>query len=166
MMNQKFILNKKAGVPLSIVLIVIFTILLFTTSLVSFVLRDKNFERTIYSTSALDEVYSKEDVINFQIQNIVDNSFKGISSEQDFINNFKVQLNTLKNSDGAYLNPDLAQIESQLDASKVDIVKENNEIKKVSISFDINLKKELVVRDKNVFNTEYKYVKTFESKTQ
>ena len=44
-----------------------------------FVLRDKNFERTIYSTSALDEVYSKEDVINFQIQNIVDNSFKEIS---------------------------------------------------------------------------------------
>ena len=87
-------------------------------------------------------------------------------AESAFINNFKVQLNTLKNSDGAYLNPDLAQIESQLDASKVDIVKENNEIKKVSISFDINLKKELVVRDKNVFNTEYKYVKTFESKTQ
>ena len=166
MMNQKFMLNKKAGVPLSIVLIVIFTILLFTTSLVSFVLRDKNFKSTIYSTSALDEVYSRETVINFQIQNIVDNSFKEISSEQDFIDKFKVQLNTLKNSDGVYLNPDLTQIESQLDVSKVKIKKEDDMIKRVSISFNIELKKELVVKEKNVFNTEYKYVKTFESKTQ
>lgn len=164
-MNQKFMMNKKGGVPISVALIVIFTILLFATSLVSFVLRDKNFDSTVYSTSALDDVYSREAVINFQIQNMVDNSFKGIKSKEDFINNFKVQLNSLKNSEGEYLNPDLSQIESQLAVDKVKIEKENDIIKKVSIILDINLKKELFVKDKKVLDAEYNYAKTFESKS-
>jgi len=157
--------NKKGGVPLSIVLIVVLSILLLATSLVSFVLRDKNFESTIYSTSTLDDIYSREAVINSQIQNIVDNSFQGISSDEDFINNFKSQLNSYKNPEGVYLNPDLKQVEEQLLVDKIKIEKDNSIIKKVSINFNIELNKELNVKEKKVFEADYKYIKTFESKS-
>ena len=60
---------------------------------------------------------------------------RGIKSKEDFINNFKVQLNSLKNSEGEYLNPDLSQIESQLAVDKVKIEKENDIIKKEGFQF-------------------------------
>ena len=158
--------NKKGGVPLSIVLIVILSILLLATSLVSFVLRDKNFESTIYSTSVLDDIYSREAILNSQIQNMVDNSFQGITSEEDFISNFRTQLNSYKDPEGVFLNPDLKQVEEQLLVEKVKIEKVDNVIKIFSITLNIDLKKDLVIKDnKKVFEADYKYIKTFESKS-
>ncbi|MEM3112911.1 MAG: hypothetical protein QXI33_00610 [Candidatus Pacearchaeota archaeon] len=170
MMNQKsikIVKNKKGGVPLSIVLIVILTIILLSTSLVLFLSREKQFSNSIYSTSILNDIYVRENMLNYQIQNLIENSLKNANSEEEFIESFKNQLNSYKNLQGVYLNPDLAQIEKQLnerDKTRVSF-QNQGDIKIISISFNIYLNNELLDRDKKVFNTEYSYLKNFEAET-
>ena len=92
--------------------------------------------------------------INFNIQNIVDRSFENSNSKEEFIDNFKLELEKYV-IDGKFIIPELSQLESQLNSDSVVFSD-----KGVEVSFEIK------VQDKvgNEFLVDYKYTKTFINK--
>lgn len=137
--NTLDIKNSKKGMELSIPLLVFFTLLLVASALLIFNWNSKKIEGKIGDYASLDEIYAKENEINFYIRDLMENSAskieKGKNPRTEFINNFQKELLRYK-KEGVFYVKELEQLENQLDADK--IVVDN---KKMSFNFKINLEK-------------------------
>jgi len=146
--------NKRGGVSISIVLLVIFTLVLVISSLTYFTTRSSGITKNLGNSFILERVNINVEEINFNIQNIVDRSFENSNSKEEFIDNFKLELEKYV-IDGKFIIPELSQLESQLNSDSVVFSD-----KGVEVSFEIK------VQDKvgNEFLVDYKYTKTFINK--
>jgi len=63
--------NRKAGMPMSITLLVVLTMILLVFSLYIFAIREKSFQRTITPPEELDLIYADSEVLDFYLDAIV-----------------------------------------------------------------------------------------------
>lgn len=145
--------NKKA-MSIPIVLLVILTLVLITTSLFYFNIKQKNVKETIRIPDEIDRVYVNELQLNYYLQEIFDNAtnnFKFEDGKQEFINNFKNEL-------------DKYDILENKEDIKLQIVDENIELTpdKISLTLNIKLNGKQEIDGKEVINVKYEYKKGFE----
>ena len=134
---------------MAILLLAIATVVLCTYALIAFNLRGAKLNSQIAAAS-LEEVYLIEEILNYNINNIMEKSAGGTAEE--FISSFKQELVKYK-SDGEYNPYQLSQVEEQLIPGKVAI--ENG---KVFLTLDFKIEGE--INDK--LSASYIYTKTFE----
>ncbi|MBU3913642.1 MAG: hypothetical protein KKE50_06125 [Nanoarchaeota archaeon] len=146
--------KKKAGMSIAIVLLVFGVLILCVYSLYSFNTRKKSFDDVFVVSHSVGDIYARELVINFYIQEIVDSV--GVSSDKnDFISKFKAELVKYK-VNGKYLPEELEQAEKQL-------VPENIFQGKTSFGVDISitLSESEKVGDVERYSAVYSYKKRF-----
>ena len=181
--------NKKS-MSLSITLLVFGTLILSMLSLYTFITREKNLREEFYIFN-LEEVYFKEDLINFFILEIIkkaNENYRNIKvdipgildiplggeevteeknkqineiSESLFISEFKKELENYK-VDGKFIPEELSQIENQLDKIKFDLEKD-----RFSLNLTIKIEKTFTNKNnqynkKGNFKVIYSYNKIFE----
>ncbi len=157
--------SKKAGVPIVIVMLVLLTIALIMTALVSFSLRNNQVSKNIYGHTFLDDVYAKEKLINFYIQEITDKSVEGIDSEEHFISNFKTNLASYKDNNGLYVLNELAQVESRLNNDNVELITEG-EGKKILLNLQLIISTEFKEDGERRIMVSYTYTRVFRSEAK
>ena len=161
---KTLIKNKKAGMSIPIVVLVLFTLVLVIVSLFHFSVRDKNNKQTLMIPSAIDELYTEEARLNFHLQNIFDKACENFQQGQGkevFIENFKKELGFFKDKTDKYMMQGLEQVEQQL--LNQTIIEKNLilDSKKLVLTLQINLLKSKI-REKQDLILNYRYEKTFE----
>jgi hypothetical protein len=157
--------NKKAS-SISIVLLVILTIFVISLSLFYFSLSKKDTDKKVYISSLIESVYIKEIILNYEVQNIFEDSFKEYKiadGKSAFIKNFSDQLNKYKNSSGSYYIPELIQVDEQLSEDKIEIIQgSNEEPDKLILKLNFTLNQIQVKDGFEEFSVNYTYAKEFE----
>ena len=131
---MKGLLNKKQGMSISIILFVLMIIILFTTAITLFYLRDKNFKGDIQSSKSLDETMYKKALLDFYLNQMAD-----ATDKTNPVDNFKQQLAKYKLKSGEYPLKEMGEIEKQVDSSHVST--ENGQLK---LYFTLELNSQIV----------------------
>lgn len=155
------LIKNRRGMSISIVLLVLATLVLTSFALFTFYLREKSIQEEIYTTRFLEEVYVKEEKINFYVQNIFDNSVRDFNRDEDvskLINNFKQELGKYK-INNKFVIAELEQVEGQINEEHIKV--KNN---KVTAGFQITIKSNVTdeKKEKEIFSAVYTYNKKFE----
>ncbi len=146
--------NKKA-MSIAVVFLVLATLVLTVFSLFVFNTRANNLSKPIELTS-LEGVYSREDSVNFYINEIMEKSVESGISQDSFIINFLAELRKYK-INGVYVVSELSQIEEQADENHLKV-----EDGKATAEFKINLKEKVTADNKELFSAIHTYNKKFE----
>jgi hypothetical protein len=144
------VMNKKGGVPISVVLLVVATLILVITALFIFNTRVNNIDKEIKSSVFLEDIYSTEIELDFVVEQVFDYCVESFVSEEEFGNCFRERLGLFKLS-GEYVIKELGQLEGQVDGGVVF----GDEVLKGNFEFVIDREFE------NSFEVEYKYEKEF-----
>jgi hypothetical protein len=130
--------NKKA-MDIAIPVLVLMTIILVVSALAVFNLNSRKVEGKIEDYKFLEEIYFKENEINFYIKDIMEEAVskieKGMDIKTQFIDNFKKEMQRYKKDEVFYVK-ELEPLENQLDRNKIII-----ENKKITFKFKINFEK-------------------------
>lgn len=162
--------NKRAD--FTIVLLVIMVLVLTAGALFIFNINTNKIGVKIVGARVLDEVYIIENEINFNLNRIMGKAIIGIDKQgdvveikQQFIVNFKSELETYLGEDGEYVIEELSQVEEQIDKSgfgdKVYVSLIEGEIgktHKISLEFSFVVRQNFGEKLKN----SYSYNKRFE----
>ena len=126
--------NKKADV--SILLLVILALILVGAALLNFNINLGKFGTKLINVKSVDSVYITEGEIDFYVDRSLEDSIKKDITQEELIENFKIELGKNKDSEGNYPISELKQVEEQ--ASKIKI--EKNEIGGDKLVFDLRFK--------------------------
>ncbi|MEK6830940.1 MAG: hypothetical protein AABX77_02830 [Nanoarchaeota archaeon] len=155
-------MNKKA-ISISILLLVISSLILSILSLAYFMTKNNDIKRTISFSNGIDEVYLKEDLLNFYLQDIFDKAVRdleaildSVDSGQAFINSFKKELNDYKDKNGNYPMKELQQAENQISEENVELTDN-----KLVLKLHLEIKKSYISGEEGGTFT-YNYEKQFE----
>lgn len=174
-------MNKRADI--SVMLIVLMTLALTIAALFAFLIANSNINEVIGTSNSVQEVYFRESLVNFYVQEILQNSYdklnyqkslvqSGIGSDvifgksiinslqtqeeikAQFISNFKQELENYKDENGKYFASELEQLEKQAD---------NTEIldDKISMTFEIDINDARSINDRDSVAVGYIYSKKF-----
>jgi len=154
------IIKNKKSMSISIVILVIATLVLTIVSLFAFNIRGDNISARI-SLANLDNVYVVEDLVNFYVYEMIENSIEEGMSEEKFIENLKTEFNKYKQGDDFVLE-ELRQIEFQINKENIEIKEINGINKKVSIILEISILESILDNNQEVIFVTYDYKKTFE----
>ena len=143
-------MNKKGGVPISVVLLVVATLILVITALFIFNTRVSNIDKEIKSSVFLEDIYSTEIELDFVVEQVFDFCIVSFVSEEEFKSCFIERLGLFKLS-GEYVIKELGQVEGQVDDKLV--LRDGL----LSGNFEFVIDKEF----ENSFEVEYKYEKEF-----
>jgi len=99
--------NKKAKMELSIVFLVVATLFLVGLSLFVFLIRAEGFQRQVDDYKALEEVYRRVELLDYYLDEIMDNVSEGASNAE-----FNEELEKYK-SDGKYFIKELEDVEDK-----------------------------------------------------
>lgn len=161
--------NKKA-MSISIVLLVLATLVLTSFSLLTFYLRKDKIQEEIHTTRFLEDIYAKEEQINFYINEIMEKAVQATKEsenfEEDFPINFLNELDKYK-INNKFIMQELEQVQNQVNENPdIFVIEENKEgektVKKVTAEFQIIIEDKVTVEDKELFSAVYTYKKTFE----
>lgn len=141
--------KKKKAMSISIVLLVLATLVLSSFALFTFYTREKKIQEEIHITRFLENIYSREEQINFYINEAMENAAAKSQDENEFIDTFRQELNKYK--DGGFIIPELGQIEAQIDDA-VEVGEEN-----ATAEFQITLEEK-----GEIFSASYTYTEKFE----
>jgi len=118
-----FNMNKKAGTPIDITLLVFMALCLAGGTLLIFYLHSGYVSSSISDSRFLDETYIKESKIDFYINDIMDKAIVKITDKNnplpEFLTGFKNELGKYK-VNGSYLFFELAQLENQTTLDNVE----------------------------------------------
>ncbi|MFA5992406.1 MAG: hypothetical protein WC796_01725 [Candidatus Pacearchaeota archaeon] len=165
-------LNKR-GMVLAIGVFVLMTMILIGAALFYFITEKSKIDKRFEGSSVLEEVYAKENLINFYVQDILDKAVQSKpKTSQELIIALKSSIGSYninnpnpltieesQNPSKYFFMPELLQVENQIDFP--DRVKIQNN--KAFFTVDISLKKEIFYKGKKNFDVTYVYTKTFES---
>jgi hypothetical protein len=144
--------NKKADSLMAILLIVMLTFVLLGLSFFYLAYRAEKIRQI--TSSGIENVYIREELINFYIQNIMDSSVKiSGGNKATFISEFKKRVNLYKRN-GEFTIVEFGQIEPQLQEDKIII-----EDGKMGLPLEFKISGWTT---ENEIYTEYFYRKTFE----
>lgn len=128
--------NKKATMQISIIVTVILTFVLVTLALFIFSSRQTVTDVQLSPNVAIDKVYSRAEILNFQLNDMC----REIQSEENPAEDFNKILSRYKDKSGIYHPAELSQIESQVDSKHITL----DENAKLIVTFDITLSNESV----------------------
>ena len=131
---MKSLLDKKQGMSISIILFVLMVIILFTTAITLFYLRDKTIKADTKVSPSIDEVTYKETLLNFYLTQMARDTDKSSP-----VISFKHQLARYNLDSVAYVILELSDIEKQSDEKH--ILVDNGKLK---INFATELSYQLV----------------------
>lgn len=160
---NKILRDKKAGTPLSIILLVLLTICLILLTLYTFNSRQKDIKEVMNLPSQLDKVYTQEIEMNYYLQTAFDKACSNFSisdGKEKFADIFKNELNKLKLSNGKYLIEDIGQFEG-VTASDIEI-NDFESGKKLVLNLNGKIYYDKTESRINLINIEYSYFKKFE----
>jgi hypothetical protein len=144
-------LGKKADHSIPIVILVLMTLVLTSSSLFIFYVHSGKVSATIMDSRILDDVYSKENKINFYLNDIFDKSVLKIGNREnpvpEFIASFKEELVKYKQNN-SYIMKEFEQIESQVNEQNILFDNQN-----LSINFNIKIDRSFA--DKFVISYDY-----------
>lgn len=144
---------KKQGMSIAITILVIATLVISTLALFTFIIRQDSIKEQIYITGFLENIYSKEEQINFYINDMVDNAVSASGKNVElFMQEFKKQLDNYKNKEGKFFVEELSQLESQIREENIEINED-----KLLIEFEVTIQEE-----EEIFSASYTYEKKFE----
>jgi hypothetical protein len=148
-------MNKKAD--LSVLLLVFMAVFLSGFALYMFNVNSNTIKTKIKDSRYLDDIYVRENEVNFYINEIMDRAVMNFKSDQGkgkFIENFNKELQKYADK-GVFVLPELNQVNLQ-------VINENIELNPDSVSINFNIKLEKVFSDK--LNVTYNYNKKFTRK--
>lgn len=152
-------MNKKAGIPVTVVFLVVATFVLLGYTWYTFLTKEDTTQIQINTKELLEKVYAKESQINFYIKDSVKNAAQNIKAEPNpkakFIANLKKELEKYKIGEN-YVPPQLSQIELQAQENKVQISDD-----KLLINFKIQIKENSEYYEYELASAEYIYEKEF-----
>lgn len=147
---QKNMKNKRANIPIT--LLVLMSLVLTVYALYSFNTNTNKISTEIKDSRFLDYVYSRENEINFYVNNIVEKAALKSSGDRSlFIDNFKKELLKYKKNE-TFAPEELSQVEGQIN-------NENVEINDKEVSVNLSVKIEKKFQDKFIIS--YLYNKKF-----
>lgn len=144
--------NKRAD--MSVLILVFMAVFLSGFALYMFNLNSNTIKTEIKDSRYLDDVYVKENEINFYINEIMDKAvinFKSSEGKSKFIDNFNNELQKYTEK-GVFIIPELNQINLQ-------VISDNVELNSDSVSITFNLQLEKIFEDK--LAVKYYYNKKF-----
>jgi len=154
--NFKLILiNKKAD--LSVLLLVFMAVFLSGFALFMFNLSSNSIKTEIKDSRYLDDIYVRENEVNFYINEIMDKAvlnFKFNDGKGKFTQNFNFELQKYTDK-GVFILPELEQINFQ-------VINDNVELASDKVTINFNIKIEKTFSDK--FFVNYTYNKKFTRK--
>jgi hypothetical protein len=153
--QKKILKNKKANI--SITLLVFMVLVLSIATLFILSTSDEAEKSEMNHFIFINYIYIEKAKFDFYVQDIIDNSIKGIETKQDFISNFQDELERYK-QDGKYIIPEIGNIESQVKEENIEI--KNNEL---IISFEISIKEEFNNNEVDLKQITYNYNKEFKT---
>tara|TARA_Y100000310_G_scaffold293944_1_gene323969 strand:+ start:177 stop:647 length:471 start_codon:yes stop_codon:yes gene_type:complete len=124
-MESKFKMNKGA-VSLSVVLLVLSCFVLISLSLTFFVIKEKDALGKIVISSDIDEIYVRQALLNFYVQDIFDKASEDFLIEEGvvvFVSNFKEELEMYRDGDGNYPIGELGDLEN-VDENMVELLED------------------------------------------
>ena len=140
-------------------LLVFLTLVIVTTSLFYISIKENNYGKNFNSPYALDSVYSREGIINFYLQDILDHSAVSIKDKQDLINNINsIALKYEKNDGNVAIV--LRSIEN-LKEEDIELVENNGKIESANAKFNV----EIYYADDSLNSINYVYTKNFTAST-
>ena len=140
-------------------LLVFLTLVIVTTSLFYISIKENNYGKNFNSPYALDSVYSREGIINFYLQDILDHSAVSIKDKQDLINNINsIALKYEKNDENVAIV--LRSIEN-LTEEDIELVENNGKIESANAKFNV----EIYYADDSLNSINYVYTKNFTAST-
>jgi hypothetical protein len=145
-------MNKKA-VSLSVVLLVLSCFVLISLSLTFFVIKEKDALGKIGISSDIDEIYVRQALLNFYVQDIFDRASEDFLIEEGasrFVSNFKEELGGYRDGGGNYPIGELGELEN-VDESMVELLED-----RLILRVDLNAKSRLEHMD-----IDYSYQKEF-----
>jgi len=149
--------NKNGTMQIAVLITVILTFVLIITALFIFSSRQIEISAKLMPNMAIDKVYSRAEILNFQLNQIC----REIQSEENPVEDFKKILLKYKNKNGVYAPVELKQIEDQADVNHIKI----DENAKLTINFDIIVSNESVQKkstDDGLKSIGYSYQFKFE----
>lgn len=151
--------NKKS-MEISIVVLVLATLVLTIFSLFAFNIRGDNLFARVNLVD-LDNVYAIEELVNFYVSKMIENSIEDNMDEEKFTENLKTEFNKYKQGNDFVLE-ELRQIEPQINKDNIKIEKINGINKKASITLKISISDSILYNNKEIVFITYAYTKTFE----
>lgn len=145
---------------ISIVVLVLATLVLTIISLFAFNIRGDNISARV-NLADLDRVYAIEELVNFYVNEMIENSIEDNINEEKFIENLKREFDKYKQGNDFVLE-ELRQIESQINEENIEIEKSNGVNKKARISLKISTSDSILYDNKEIIFITYSYSKTFE----
>ena len=158
-------INKKA-MSLSLVFLVLATLILTTSSLVIFHLRAKKITQEVHSVGFLNEMYAKEELIDYYVSGAMKSAVEGSKnpefSQYDFEINFLAELSEYELID-TLMFLELEKIMQQIDEVHINY----NEVEKtVTFRYEVTFENDLVItedkKDRTLFDASYTYIKQIE----
>lgn len=152
MKNKKSYLNKNADI--SVLLIVFMAVILYGSALFIFIFNSNTIKTEITDARYFDDIYFKENEINFYVDNIMDRAvvdFKSSDGKDKFVEKFNFELQKYTDS-GVFVIPELSQINMQAVIDNVELSQNQ-----VSINFNISLENKF----RDSLNFKYTYNKKF-----
>jgi len=156
--------NKKAGMSIPIVVLVIFTLVLTLVTLAYFSTRDETDKKTLIVPGIIDGVYLEEAQLNYLLEDIFNKASKDLKFEDGkevFINNFKKELERYKSEGEGYSIEGLEQVHKQINDEI--LMGEGLELNEEKITLKLGI--ELFagnINEKEDIKINYKYEKEFE----
>lgn len=180
-------LSNKA-MSLSIVLLVLLSVLLTTTALFYFIISENKLNNEFYGTSSVKDISLRENLINYNIAQMVSYSSRNINSKGEFINNFNSLAEKYKKIGGFYVSKEdkerwpfledkntesIAKLQEQLSEDDIELIQdEKGNIEGVKVTFYIVIENRLdeplgdnTGRKRNIFSVSREYAKSFISET-
>jgi hypothetical protein len=151
--QKKILKNKKANISITLLVFMVLVLSIATLFILSISNEAEKSEMNHFIF--INYIYIEKAKFDFYIQDIIDNSIKGIETKQDFIDNFQDELERYK-QDGKYIIPEIRNIESQVKEENIEI--KNNEL---IINFEISMKKEFYNDETDLRQITYNYNKEF-----
>jgi len=154
------IIRNKKAISIPIVLLVIFTIIITSTSLFYFVISKKDFSTRLIIPNTIDSIYLEETYLDYYLNEIFErsiNDFSKINGKEVFIENFKSNLIEYKDKNGNYVLKSLREVEVSLDSEDVILTGES-----LVLNIDILISESKEIEGYEVLYVSYNYENSLE----
>ncbi|GEM_PF-3955331 len=152
-------MNSKKAQSLANFLLVFLTLVIVTTSLFYISIKENNYGKNFNSPYALDFVYSREGIINFYLQDMVNHAHINVKDKQEIVSNLRLIALKYEESD-ENVAVVLKSIEN-LKEEDIELVENNGKIESANVKFNV----EIYYADDSLNSVKYVYTKNFTAST-